>query len=273
MCLLVPFATVNATEMAVYPSKPPQDNTEKQSYSKTPSKVKRCGGANQKPCLYVISNKHVNRIVTPFENPSLKFDAIKGFKHKEKDNVVYVSTSGNDPIAGFITESGDESSSIKVVLNPQPTSPQEITLQSASSAGSAIARKFERSSPRTETIKKVLTTLAKGSLPQGYTMKNLDAAYFPDCKQTGLSFDFYNGQFVSGGDYVVSIGVITNHNHTPTEFKENTCNSDNVVAVSAYPSPKLLPNEKAEVYVMYYRNKPVTRSEKQRRSLIGGDNE
>lgn len=251
--------TVVATEMAKYPN----------SNSISSTKVQK-----KQSDIYIISNRHVNRIVTPFKHPSIKLDNVGGVAYKTKENVLYLSTTSDQPVGGFITDKFDESVAIKVMFKPVPSVSQEIILNDAqTNSGSMIARKFERASPRTDTIKEVMATLAKGGLPLGYTSQHVNGAYLPSCNQNGLKFDFFNGQFVSGGDYVVSIGVMTNDSSQPIELKENNCYKDGVVSVAAYPSPQLLPSEKSEVYVMFYRNKPVSQAAPQRRSLLGGDNE
>lgn len=108
--------------------------------------------STQKETTYVISNKHVNRIVTPFKNPSIKMDSVGSVAYKSRDNVLYVSTTHNAPIAGFITESGDESAAIQVTFKPMAVGPQEVVLKGNASNGSSLARRFERSSPRSATI-------------------------------------------------------------------------------------------------------------------------
>lgn len=266
---------VLATEMAKFPDPQSQlsvtaNQTANGSGSSMNPANGTCGGAGQEACMYVISNTHINRIVTPFNHPSIKIDALNGVEHKAKDNIVYLSTVQDTPIAGFITEQGDESAAIKFVLKPVPTGPQEVVLQHSSIGGSEMARKFERSSARDETFTNVLSAIAKGSFPVGYELKPFNPSYLPTCNQAGLTFDFINGQFVSGGDYVVSIGTVKNTNFGKAELKENNCYKEGVVAVSAYPSPYLMPGDSAEVYVMYYRNKPYVGQKKQRQSLIGG---
>lgn len=250
---------VFATEMATIPSQKISDSSSVTKNS--------CGLQTQDACLFVISNRHVNRIVTPFNNPSIKMDNIGGVSYKAKANVLYLSTTSDQPIAGFITETGDESSAIKVVFKPMSMSPQEIIL-GHTTAGSAIARKFERANPRDTTIQTVLSTLAKQNLPAGYQIGPVNSSYIPECNQDGLLFDFFKGQFVSGGDYVASIGTVTNTSNQIKEFTENNCYKDGVIAVAAYPTQVLLPNEKSEVYVMYYRDKPVVTSTPSRKSLL-----
>lgn len=265
--LLLTITMVNATELAVIPlNQKPVHNVINNATSVTRGNIT----IKKESPVYVISSKHVNRIVTPFENPSVKLDAIEGVATKSVDNVLYLSTTATQPIAAFITEAGDETAAIKVILRPMPVAPQEIILKSSSLEGSAIARRFERSSPRSTTIMNVMAELVRGGLPSGYSMKGVNSQYLPKCRQSGLTFDFYNGQFVTGGDYVVSIGVVKNHSSRVVNFTENSCYKDGVVAVAVHPNTRLLPNERTEVFVMFYRIKPTTTTVQPRPSLIGG---
>ncbi|ELA9367464.1 type-F conjugative transfer system secretin TraK [Vibrio parahaemolyticus] len=221
--------------------------------------------------FYVISENHVNRIVTPFSNPSIKLDNVGGVSYQAKDNVLYLATTTKQPIAAFITENGDESAAIKVVLKPESVPPQEIVLNGASLAnGSQLARTFERSNPRTKSITNIMAMLVKGDIPLGYQEKEVNAQYIPHCEQNGLVFDFYRGQHYSGGDYVVSIGTVKNTSSQMIEFTENHCYERGVVAVAAHPTLQLLPNQRTEVFVMYNRNKPYSRQSVGRQSLLQG---
>ncbi|NAX35473.1 hypothetical protein CAG54_11130 [Vibrio sp. V27_P1S3P104] len=218
---------------------------------------------------YEISNLHINRIVTPFSNPSIKLDNTEGISYKTRDNVLYLATSNQSPIAAFITDGGDESAAIKVVLKPTATGPQEIILDNYGINGFQIARKTEKAMPRTDAILSIMAGVATGNLPFGYRMDRVNASYLPVCHQLGLSFDFYNGQFVSGGDYVIAIGVVENKTLQKINLLENRCYKEGVVAVSVFPFPELLPSEKAEVLVMYHRKKVSARTNNKRKSLIG----
>ncbi|NGZ66613.1 hypothetical protein G6Z92_06385 [Vibrio aestuarianus subsp. cardii] len=221
--------------------------------------------------LYVISDNHVNRIVTPFSNPSIKLDNVGGVSYQAKDNVLYLATTTKQNIAAFITENGDESAAIKVVLKPESVPPQEIVLNGNNLAnGSQLARTFERSNPRTKSITNIMAMLVKGDIPLGYQEKAVDVQYIPNCQQQGLVFDFYRGQHYSGGDYVVSIGTVENTSSQMIDFTENNCYEKGVVAVAAHPTLQLLPNERTEVFVMYHRNKPQSRQSSGRQSLLVG---
>ncbi|WP_028865242.1 TraK domain-containing protein [Psychromonas aquimarina] len=219
------------------------------------------------PNVHPISNFHVNRIVTPFKRPSIMMDSVQGIAHKQKGNVIYLSTTTSRRIAAFIAETGNESEAISVVLIPKKIPPQEIVIGERFSTGSVVAKNFEKSQPRINTIKEVLAILAKGDMPTGYIAQNVNSQYLPGCKQSGLSFDFYSGQLISGGHYLVSIGVVQNTSSGVIELKENNCHAKNVVAVAAYPATTLLPNERSEVFVMYNRERKYT-ADTPRKSLL-----
>lgn len=224
------------------------------------------------PKLFIVSNRHINRIVTPFDSPSIKMDNVAGVKTQSEGNVLYLSTTNDNLIAAFITENGDESNAIKVILKPMSVAPQEVLLSGTENGGHALAKRFEEASPRTEMITQVMAGVATGNLPSGYSVRAFNSDYLPACHQAGVLFDFTNGQFVSGGDYVVSVGVAQNTTTRDLNLQENFCYQDGVVAVSYFPKTTLDANEKVEVLVMYHRaeqgalqdNKP------QRQSLIGG---
>ncbi|EHA1082428.1 hypothetical protein I8Y06_003304 [Photobacterium damselae] len=213
-----------------------------------------------------ISVSHINRIITPFKNPSLKMDSVEGVSYKVMDNVIYLSTSQPQPIGAFITEKGDELTSVKLTLIPSNLPPQEINLEDIRNVFSSIsARQFERSQPFIETIKEVFTSLANNDIPSGYSMGNPNGFYFPSCSQMGLSFDFGNGQFAEGGNYVVSIGIIKNNSPMPIEFKEPNCldKYNRITGIAAFPRVLLQPNQQTEVYVMMRKEQPDSSSKRQ----------
>ncbi|KLV03483.1 hypothetical protein ABT56_18770 [Photobacterium aquae] len=222
-----------------------------------------------------ISDRHINRIITPFKSPSVKGDSIKGVTINKIDNVLYVSTNQKQPIGMFITENGDELSAVKLLLVPEEMSSQEINLNGLPQIYSSVAAKqFEKSHPHIDLIKLVNKSLALGEVPKGYVQSSPNAYYFPTCYQEGLSFDFSRGQFFEGGDMVVSIGVISNKSPINIEFKENSCSynnngtiNKNIVSVSAFPNVYLRPSQKTEVFVMQLKHEFREKS-RQREKLV-----
>lgn len=221
--------------------------------------------------LFIISNRHVNKIVTPFENPVIAMDSVEGVQYQSQGSVLFLSANDawDSPIAAWVFEEGDEESAIGISLKAMDVPSKEVLIRSKN-RGSAKARKFETSNPRNNVLLEVSKSLALGDMPFGYSSIPLNAAYFPDCNQSGLSFDFTKGQMYSGWNYVVSVGVVENVSQTPVEFKENNCFSSNVASVAAYPIVQLKPNEKSEVYVTHYRA-TSTSKQQSRKSLLGED--
>lgn len=223
--------------------------------------------------VYIVSSKHLNRIVTPFKNPSVKLDDLPDTTWQAKENVIYFASKlQGTEISGFITETGDENSSIPVIFKPMPVPPQQVVLKSSvgSSFGSQRARDFEQSNPRNTSIVKVMATLARGELPDGYTIGSPSSEYLPtQCHQDGLVFDFYSGQLASGGDYMVAIGTVTNISKHAVSYKVSNCfGNEGVIANSSYPFDVLAPNQTSEAFVMFYRNKPTARPKSARSSLL-----
>ena len=259
MCVLL-ATSVNATKLAEMKSPKFKKTTEGMAGYFDP--------VEKKAELYPISNYHVNRIVTPFRSPSIKLDTVEGVTYKQQKNVIYISTTSDRRIAAFITEQGDEAEAISLILLPKKLPPQEIILGQSLTGGSIVARKFEKSHPRISTIKEVLAIIAKGDIPVGYLEQNVSAQYIPMCAQNGLNFNFYDGQFFAGGDYMVSVGVVTNISEDIVELKENYCFSEGVVAVSAFPRTSMLSGQKSEVFVMYQRVKEMSRSINSKRASL-----
>jgi conjugal transfer pilus assembly protein TraK len=269
----VPKPSNNQSPFAIGSAgKPAADSARTYSVGSTTTSSK-----NSESSLYVVSNKHVNRIVTPFKRPTIVLDSIPELSYKQRGNVIYLALPSTleETVAGWVTEKdnkGQESSAIRVLFKPMPVKPQEVQLTQSHTQGSVAARKFERSHVRNDVILKSMSSLALNQLPVGYQMGNVNGSYIPTCTQQGLTFDFFRGQFASGGDYVISIGTVENNSNQAITFNEYTCYSDGVVGVAAYPEIELLPTEKAEVYVMYYREKNIkTSAETPRKSLLGGE--
>lgn len=264
-----------ATDMATLPKSSKSRNTHNVDKS-DPIKVNKTYSEQESDeysenTFYALSNKHVNRIITPFRSPVIVIDSIPNLSYKQRGNILYLALPStlNEVVAGWITEKGDESSVIRVLFKPMPIKPQQVELQKSSTPGTAVARKFERANPRNDAVREVIYALALGNLPLGYQMMNVNGSYIPNCKQAGLNFDFYRGQFASGGDYVVSIGTVENTSNHIIQLAENNCYTDGVVGVAAYPETELLPFERSEVYVMFYRNKNIQSSpQTPRKSLL-----
>ena len=69
----------------------------------------------------VVSAGNVNRIVTPFAQPDIVTTSPDQFTVRQ--NVVYAAPAAGDPLTLYITEKGDETRAISLILMPQVNVP------------------------------------------------------------------------------------------------------------------------------------------------------
>lgn len=217
---------------------------------------------------------HLNRIVTPFGEPQVT--TTSDATTEIRDNVVYVATDQQAPVTMFITQKGSEAKALSLTLVPRRIPPRELFIELEGMAfkqglvSSPRAERWETSQPYIDTLKSLMRSIALGEIPQGYTLYDMDPrTVLPSCSQPGVTYDFVNGQTMTGHKLSVSIGVARNVSGQPLEIKEQACGNWNVAAVAAWPRNVLGPNQKTELYVVTKigeRPEPTS----QRPSLLGG---
>lgn len=236
--------------------------------------------------LIPIARNYANRIVTPFRNPEIvSTGAQSASKSKNsgecgeicvKGNVVYVSTNRESPISMFITEEGSEETALSVTMLPRNIPPREVFLELPAdirrnkTAGDIVrsnnfeAESFERSLPYVETLRTMMREVAQGRIPSGYTLgKTASARNIPSCVQAGLTFNFKNGQRLTGHNMDIYVGVVSNVSDDIIEFDEMSCGTWQTAAVASWPLHVLSPGDKTEVYVvMKEARKPVSTTER-----------
>ncbi|HDV6122858.1 TPA: type-F conjugative transfer system secretin TraK [Pseudomonas aeruginosa] len=210
---------------------------------------------------------HLNRIVTPFEKPIVQ--TVSSANIKVRENVIYVSTADESPVTMYITPKDDEAVAISLTLAPRRVPPIEANLvlgETLTNGGQAAAggarasggfhysgqaKKWEEGQPYMEAIKNVMTSLALGKTPKGYSIgkaNSLDTV--PACYQDGIAFDFSSSQIVMGHNFKVIVGVASNRGQVPTMFDETSCTHPTLAATAVWPRNMLEPGEKTEVYVI-----------------------
>ncbi len=203
-----------------------------------------------------IAQNHLNRIVTPFDNP--KVTSSSPATTETRDNVIYIGSSNPAPITLFITERDSEDLALSLTLIPKKIPPREIFLrlnnQNNKTKMTKSAKKWEESQPYISSLESILKSLALNQLPKGYALTNQDTESLPYCRQTGLKFNFNNGQTVLGHHFIIHIGVTENTSPIAIEFIESTCGDWDIAAVAAFPRVALNPGEQTEVYVIQKRN-------------------
>ena len=229
-------------------------------------------GENQ---IVPISMGHLNRIVTPFGDPQVT--TTSAATTEVRDNVVYVGTDGDAPVTMFITHKGSEAEAISLTMVPQRIPPRELFIEMEGSAaraglyGNSKAERWETQQPYVATVRDLLSAIALGETPQGYTLHELGAGDpQPSCLQEGLEFSFAGGQVIGGHNLKVTVGIAQNIADRPVEFNESNCGAWDVAAVSAWPRNVLNPGQKTEIYVVTRNELRTSKPANGRPSLLGG---
>ena len=256
----------------------PQDTRENPSESKNSIKLNYANDIeveSGRNYIIPISNGHVNRLVTPFENPNIA--TTNSANIEVRKNIIYVGSVSTAAITLFITEKGEEGESIGLTLVPKKIPSREVRLsfkgyqgKARSLASTQRAKKWEESQPYIDTLKKAFRGIALGEVPRGYVMDTTDPSQqLPSCQQKDLWFRFDEGQTITGHNIVMLIGLAKNNTTRPIEFKPESCGDWNVMAVSSFPHTVLESGQKTEVYVAMkrYVEKPVSL---ERPSLLDG---
>lgn len=213
--------------------------------------------------LVPISRNQINRLVTPFDNPNIQ--TVSDAEISTSGNVIYVTTTKEQPVTMFITPEDDESVAISLTLLPQSIPPIQANLifaksvQGLSSGAAAMsapaysgqAKKWERSQPYMDTLRSLMREMAMGRIPRGYSFGELNSGdTIPACAQPSLSFDFSKSQFIQGHDFRVYVAVAENVSAKTVEFDHGACSHPNRAAVSSWPHEVLEPGQKTEVMVV-----------------------
>ena len=215
-----------------------------------------------------------NRIVTPFQKAVVRTvnDAIITV---EDGGVIYLSTSKEkQPLSLFITEEGDESVAISLVLYPLDVPSREIQLTLpgvvAGRAPRPAAARWESSQPYIKTIRDAFRAVALGAVPQGYALEVTDPEVHnvPHCAFPS-SLPVHFAQTLVGGRMNIFVGTVLNAAQQTLELREAACADADVVAVAFWPNVVLEPGAGTEVYVLR-RKAPVAKSTTRRPFLAVG---
>jgi conjugal transfer pilus assembly protein TraK len=209
---------------------------------------------------------HLNRIVTPFDNPIVQ--TVSSAQIKVKENVIYVSTESESPVTMYITPKDDETVAISLTLAPRKVPPIQANLilgdALSAAAGttpaarrgsfgrySGQAKKWEESQPYMDSIKGIMRALAFGQIPKGYSIGKAGRQdSVPACYQGGINFDFTAAQVVMGHNFKVLVGVARNQSNAPVMFDETSCTHPTLAATAVWPRNMLEPGDATEVYVV-----------------------
>ncbi|MEQ0217857.1 type-F conjugative transfer system secretin TraK [Klebsiella sp. CN_Kp114] len=221
--------------------------------------------------LIPISMGQINRIVTPFERPTIQKLQLNDVKVNVEGNAIYVFTPNPRPVALYVTEKGDESVAISLSLVPQRIAPVQATLMvsrklnNAAFTGGASpmmyggsetkAKKWEQKDSYVETVRNILRTIALGDLPPGYALGNLGSGVsIPNCNfstgtvQDYIRYSFKGGQYINGSQFSVIVGVAQNTGPTTVTVDESLCTHPQMAARALWSRNTLEPGQKTEAY-------------------------
>ena len=200
---------------------------------------------------------HPNRIVTPFKAPRVVTTAAASVETSE--NVIYVAPSGPALITMFLTETGDESVSISLTLQPKKIPPRELRLDlpqgvlvKTDEAGSPSKRQARSVNGRAYVARagEVFDQLARGHVPDDFAFSRQAPPPYPLCTvENGYEVSFAEGQYLQGQGQEIYVGVVRNGGAKAASFQEPWCYSEGVIAVALWPRATLQPGEFAEIYL------------------------
>ncbi|HHG6930753.1 TPA: type-F conjugative transfer system secretin TraK [Klebsiella pneumoniae] len=222
--------------------------------------------------LIPISMGQINRIVTPFDRPTVQKLQLNDVKVNVEGNAIYVFTPNPRPVALYVTEKGDESVAISLSLVPQRIAPVQATLMLSRKLNNAAAvsggvspmmyggsetkaKKWEQKDSYVETVRNILRTIALGDLPPGYALGNLGSGVsIPNCNfstgtvQDYIHYNFKGGQYINGSQFSVIVGVAQNTGPTTVTVDESLCTHPQMAARALWSRNTLEPGQKTEAY-------------------------
>jgi len=212
--------------------------------------------------LMPIAVGHLNRLVTPFDNPVVTTTSQATTSTKGK--IVYVATADETPVTLYITPGDNQDIALSLTLIPKRIPAREIHLsldqetykrltqwqrQSTTSSGQPANQEQDYIT----TLKQLFRDLGLQKTPAGFSLRDPSQSEQIHCHQDRLRI--YTGQLLEGQELLIFVGVARNTGVTPIEFDERACAStqDEVLAVAAWPKMVLGPGESTELYVAVRR--------------------
>jgi conjugal transfer pilus assembly protein TraK len=243
--------------------------------SAAPQTIQIKPGINE---LMPIAVGHLNRLVTPFENPVVTTTSQATTSTKGK--IVYVATADETPVTLYITPGDNQDIALSLTLIPKRIPAREIHLNLDKDSVKVLTKLQQQSTaPSNKTgdkeqeyitqIKKWFRDLGLQKTPAGYSLRDPAKTEHIHCLQDRVQIR--TGQVLEGQDLLILVGLARNTGSDTLEFDERSCatTKDDVLAVAAWPRVVLGKNEFTELYVAIRR--PLESAATQRPSLLNGE--
>ncbi len=226
--------------------------------------------------LMPIALGHLNRLVTPFENPVVTTTSQATTSTKGK--IVYVATAEETPVTLYITPGDNQDIALSLTLIPKHIPAREIHLNLDKDSYKVLSKLQQQTAANSKTaaqeqeyitqIKQLFRELGLQKTPAGFSLREPTVAENIQCLHVPLQIT--TGQALEGQDMLLLVGIARNTGVTSVEFNERSCATTQaeVLAVAAWPKVVLHPGETTELYVAVRRSSELETS--QRPSLLNG---
>jgi conjugal transfer pilus assembly protein TraK len=212
--------------------------------------------------LMPIAVGHLNRLVTPFDNPVVTTTSQATTSTKGK--IVYVATADETPVTLYITPGDNQDIALSLTLIPKRIPAREIHLRLDQETYKRLTQWQRQNTTSSDkpanqeqdyvtTLKQLFRDLGLQKTPAGFSLRDASQTEQILCHQARVRIR--TGQLLEGPELLIFVGVAHNTGVTPIEFDERACAStqDEVLAVAAWPKVVLKPGESTELYVAVRR--------------------
>jgi conjugal transfer pilus assembly protein TraK len=130
----------------------------------------------------------------------------------------------------------------------------------------ATNEQVNRSDKHTQRIIDILTPVAQGDLPPGFTLSSeIPVDMRKPCK---MAIPHVAGQRLLGGTELVDVVIARNDTDRVYQVREEQCLSGDVIAVGIYKKAYLNPNEEVEIYILRDKHQREVQKSKNRRPRL-----
>jgi conjugal transfer pilus assembly protein TraK len=184
---------------------------------------------------------------------------------------MYISIMSSNPVGLVIYDAGVQESQVSITLVPVDAPPviADITVNMDSDMLSK-SRQYLKELAMQETLQKakleqseqrgkqaneyeqrivdLLTPVAQGGIPKGFTLTNEIPAYrLQPCR---MAIQHKTGQRLIGGSEVIDIVIAKNTTNQIYQVREEMCYSDDAIAVAVSKKAYLRPGDEVELYIL-----------------------
>ncbi|MDP1615606.1 MAG: type-F conjugative transfer system secretin TraK, partial [Methylococcales bacterium] len=167
--------------------------------------------------LMPIALGHLNRLVTPFDNPVVTTTSQATTRTQGK--IVYIATADETPVTLYITPGDNQDIALSLTLIPKRIPAREIHLsldkdtyqvltKLQQQATTASGKPADKEQDYITTLKKLFRDLGLQKTPAGFSLREPSQAESIHCQQDRLQVR--TGQVLEGHDLVILVGVARN---------------------------------------------------------------